>query len=912
MTPPEYAPLVCSVANVLKLFFGEQRVTYAHERVNSKIRVTSYREDFDCLWGIGDEGKSSLIKDLGEEQDQETTIILVYDGVPQISQNPSTSFARVNVADYVSVYDWAIYLLLSLPDSGADVRLLILDVTSKESNSTSAAETFPALLPSMPWVRVCSPFDVRDFQEAFEGGQADFISADFLSVVDSLIDDQFCSYVETETSLINTAKELALEIWRNHLTKPGKRHDVSNLIAPLILARGLDSGDLKPAQTILRGDQRYKALEKLLHTIGVLDSRSGADREIVRPLESEMVERNIFGQFDRVRLLLIDDLADHGYHDAVASLLFGSDRKDEGDLVTSSTDERFIFRSLRNADVLVENLYEAVGIEQGSQDRTDIDWDQPRMLGRSSTPEGPDTHREFDILLLDLRLFRASPERERQTIFLERLVDFYERTRAEKNGDEDLKRAYEAAKNRVESEEEQSPLGQESRSQYSEGSSGRTADIMHLALLPLLLSYVDPSLPIVVFSSTRQQAISDALGDRPGIITTFRKPVISGYAEGLSSANYVVKLSEAISEALRQHEKRCVWGRIIEAEWTHEPIFEVKGKTKGKLRVYNSSQKASPEQHPWKDKTREYVGKQPPIIRGEDVTQDPDVLRRLLAEHYERYIATPRYFDYVTTPLEVLEGALVPSDILEIPEITNAEFALPEDLDSRNKVAGALRNLRNKKAHGFIFPSDGVEVKEKYRIVSIVIFMVFLDFIEGGSGSGNRVGAVRVMRDYLNDKYTHINRSGSEIKPYHLTDDSVISLFEATIFTLSFTQEKAVKSGSGKSFLSNNAIRSIHKMIGLLVPEKLQFLIDPPSPHPNPESKIGEDERIVGEVKFYNKNHDYGFIKGLKGENVYFHATEFEKWIEKDIPSGTLLEFSVEEGAEGPVAKNIRWICRHV
>jgi hypothetical protein len=150
--------------------------------------------------------------------------------------------------------------------------------------------------------------------------------------------------------------------------------------------------------------------------------------------------------------------------------------------------------------------------------------------------------------------------------FLERLIDFHDQSGAERLDDPQLERAVDAAEARVRQDS--------SRSQKD------VSELIHLALLPLLLSYVDPSLPIVLFSSTRQQAVIDAVSHRPGIITSFQKPVISGYAEERSPRDYVANLSEALTDALKLHESRCIWKRLVKIDWEEYPPFRATGSEK--------------------------------------------------------------------------------------------------------------------------------------------------------------------------------------------------------------------------------------------------------------------------------------------------------------------------------------------
>lgn len=71
-------------------------------------------------------------------------------------------------------------------------------------------------------------------------------------------------------------------------------------------------------------------------------------------------------------------------------------------------------------------------------------------------------------------------------------------------------------------------------------------------LLPRLLSLLDPTLPIVIFSSTRRSELIDPFRDYANIITTFRKPVLSGMTRNWSEvvkelrADFLTALEQAV------------------------------------------------------------------------------------------------------------------------------------------------------------------------------------------------------------------------------------------------------------------------------------------------------------------------------------------------------------------------------
>ena len=58
-----------------------------------------------------------------------------------------------------------------------------------------------------------------------------------------------------------------------------------------------------------------------------------------------------------------------------------------------------------------------------------------------------------------------------------------------------------------------------------------------------------------------------------------------------------------------------------------------------------------------------------------------------------------------------------------------------------------------------------------------------------------------------------------------------------------------------------------------------------------------------GEVKFYNRNKRYGFIKGDDGTDYFFHETGLSEGIY--VEDNDKVEFTVEDGDRGKKAVDI-------
>jgi hypothetical protein len=88
-----------------------------------------------------------------------------------------------------------------------------------------------------------------------------------------------------------------------------------------------------------------------------------------------------------------------------------------------------------------------------------------------------------------------------------------------------------------------------------------------LAMLPLIISGLDPSLPIILFSSTQHRSVIQAVRGCPNIITDFTKPYIgSDDADASEPAVIMEGLKLAVGRARAHLEIRQVWMEAVR-EW---------------------------------------------------------------------------------------------------------------------------------------------------------------------------------------------------------------------------------------------------------------------------------------------------------------------------------------------------------
>lgn len=673
-------------------------VTGWSEDAQSDLAVFAYSDAFDALWGMEEGGLAEIAANLWMScKGREYSLVVVWDGTEDIGGS------AFDVASHVTPYDWAAALSIALSDqcvtendsSPPRIRFLIFNLFSGREGRSFIERNLYGLQNLLPWL--------QDYRPVVERGQGapevpDVLSPDdpdefrllrqawppWLRDADLLINDLMCPFgIRTmfeggsfQARHIGMLKDL----WRQHLVRPGDRHAIANLLGPLILGEALPEtyrDTLRSANsTSVRGRQ---ALLNVVRCLGLVSSDDPNGREGARNQ----------GAAPGLRLRLIDDQFDLGFHHILGFCAFGSEYK--GKQVSTAGDS-WCFNlpkvgSLRCTATLKPVLDTLRKVEPVK------DWSLPRAL------KIPDC----DVLVLDLRLWRAGDATARRSFF-EEVVKVARELGANAIAEPEFRRCFAAAQ--------------------ALATGADISEIEALALPALLVSHYDEALPIVLFSSTHQREVIERVSHRPNIITTFAKPLLSGYELTQRSGEYLERLAAALRRASRLHEARGVWERLCAATWAWDPPFQMfkspKGPDTGTIRQTFNTPDGIP---------------QPPNLRGDD-------LRRILALRFRISLTGENYFDFAAAPYEMIEGALTP-DGDDLPMLNSDDqracsFSVLGPLHSggsrRNELASALAYLRHRRAHGYVLPPASTSEREAWRKTTILEFLLLLDYIQASDG----------------------------------------------------------------------------------------------------------------------------------------------------------------------------------
>jgi len=690
----------------------------AEECPRAVCRVLSYRRDFAYAWGVTGQDGPTLIDWVMADAPVgcERTVVLVVEAVPR--EKTST----IDVARFVGPAAWALTVSrdvldrLSAPASPRPPALRVLIVDLRRPDQIGSLGLEAGLGVTMPWVQGYGVLERPDLGSRLTGATplplcrralawrafgaasaallADLMEVDRVTSLAQALDE---SQRDGEPDRYARLLEAACTVWAATLGSPAHRHHVGNLVAPLLLAEGLGQPDLVGTSPPL------EALRRLLRAVGVLPRPEGPEsptpaaaapmgeppsppvelgsappataagaREPAGLLVAEPEPVRVFpsGPSGPPRLLLVDDQFALGYHRVLASVLFGPASTgvqiDETDgAVWRAQGSQGTLKCQASPDDLLKHVPESA----------DMDWSTPRWFARC------------DALLLDLRLY-ATPEERR--IFFDRLLSRRQQA-CEKLGQSDphVARAYDAAWKLAGGQPGDEPTA--------------------LALLPLLLSHFDPSLPIVLFSSSEQRRVLVHLLHRPAIIVDFSKPAPADPRAWRTPAESVTDLRGALAKALRLAEARFVWRRIVELTGL---------RTAGKERF--------PQLQP---------------------------MKQVLAGLYQRYILTERYFDFIGIPYELIEyyaGGI--------------EQVFPNQ--PAKGTAHALRLLRHRKAHGYETQA-GALAEADFRETALVAFLAFVDLLGNRKAvPAGRKDLWKEIESLIKDRVSTVEEAGDRLRAF--------------------------------------------------------------------------------------------------------------------------------------------------
>jgi len=674
------------------------------------LAVFSYKEEFEQLWGLDggaykkEEGIGLILKDLNSwswaEKDKTLTIVIVWDGMPDSGPDSSSVHSFVGPYDWALALSWRIYGFGGAKLDQIKLRVLIFDVRIEKGRSS-----FAARLNLLPWIRSYQVDNMEAFAE------------DLLKLSAPAEDLLKLSAPETTNGGYNRTRDdvgLTRDLWYQTLLKVEDRHSVANQLAPWFLAEGFfNIKGIEGFKTekrkhlkkrIITQSSMRLALHSILRHSGFLEENeqlgmgNGDEESVLRDIVGPEIkkicpEQVVFSRRKGVKFMLVDDHFDLGYEDVLKLLLL-------------QRGGNHCLAPFNNLEIIYEQLKEYVG-DVGNGELRKQWWRQPRRLFKD----------KCDVLFLDLRFWDNDARRQE---IMKELVDYAEKLHVEACPDENIQIALKAAK-----------AAREEGSGFPLGA---------LTLLPLLLSQLDRTFPIILFSSSHQRAVSEMLHHRRNIITSFAKPMISGYGERIPMTRSIYNLAHAVNKALDLHEARIVWERIC--AWHTNVVQD----NNGRLSVTGDVKWQSPRDrgNGWHRRTRkdgsEYYVTDPIEFK---FTED-DCLR--LADLFETYIVGELFYEFMPCCWAFLER-----NIRE-----NAEGLLGGDVErlylqiKRNDATAAnlarlLREFRDKTLHGD-WGRDSFQIGDQNQVrhVALLLFCYLLTYLRIYEHSNRRRSSSRV------------------------------------------------------------------------------------------------------------------------------------------------------------------------
>jgi len=716
-------------------------------RSDYDVAIFSYARDFESLWGLKDGmgGLNGIVNGLAapRQNQDELTILIVWDGMPD------SDGETVAVGHYVTPYDWAMALSITLyrhdwqqDVSPPQVQILILDLASNTVSDAFLQHSFFAFHNVVPWIQDYRPV---------AGGKGELAEVVVNEVVDQaeneakkcetiawlrqtihpdrrdlqrLIDDvlqpgcvmtTFADDFDRKSDL-----EAVVDSWQQQFLRAGDHHAIANLTAPFILSAGLPDSVRPDIQAqIERGALSRRALRQLLKVVGLLHiDEEGGKPSNTLPLLSQ--KGGVFGRRKKVRFLLVDDQYHQGYHHVLASTLFGTNYRSTNVNIKqeswcSSTSNLGSLSCLKTANPILDKLINNGAVE---------DWDLPRNLEEVV---------DCDVLLLDLRLWITAGQKQQ---FMEELVAACDALGAKTliKRDDHFRKAYEK--------------GVKLKDNDKDDEQKKPSEIHALALFPLLLSYYDPSFPIILFSSTHQRDVIEMVSHRKNIIVDFAKPIMSGYGHEHTPSKLIKNLYRALQRAVEMHENRIVWNRL--------PNFEVS--------------MASPVNI----STKIYT------LKRQRTLQENNDWRRALTRVYEHYFVRKQYYDFTSVPWEFIEGSY---NMGSAP-------GKKDEYKCRGNLASGLQWIRHRKTHGRMLRDalSGTDWgKPDLRTCAVLEFLVLLDFLSREQPSDNNyISAWENFSNCLKNKYKKGLGGNKKNLPAHdLIDNSSIKNGEFICLALS-------------------------------------------------------------------------------------------------------------------------------
>lgn len=547
---------------------------------STPICVVDYVKDFKWLWDLenGEHPKKGFEHWLAQRKGKDATVIIGWDGMPSGNNNN-------NILRHVTPLDWALSIsegLLEQKDL-PHLRIMIVDgfpngfIGHFYGQGIFSIEMLDTIKAVMPWLRVGT----------LNEGE---------NVLNNLVSDTFDSF----KSLYNEGIQHQNQVrglnyaWQGITASTGEGHSINNIVGPLLLL-----GDPVQANPLVGALWRRMQLLTGLEGNGQDDQGNGQDNQgLLLTKKVSWVDwkddswkkklKHIQRDQSKLKLLLLDDQWQDGWGEVICKAV-GAEYTRSGITESYSETEFKEIGSHQDQGICVKACNSALWLlgENGPLANTT---DRRFNLRMDKSNE-----RAQEILLLDLRLFSRQPV-SKEAQFIENLLERVENLQNDRSGklpwpgfnEDELQGVHDWVK----------------AAKSSQSSKLRQHPDYHKAitLLPRLISLIDLSYPIILFSSTGRREIVEKFKEYGNILTGFEKPRLAGTQSDnivpITASNFV----NAFDRALTFLTVRCFCASLptpktfdlpefLKGRWTIELYLDEDGSE------INKKGKPSPEKH---------------------------------------------------------------------------------------------------------------------------------------------------------------------------------------------------------------------------------------------------------------------------------------------------------------------------
>lgn len=551
-----------ALLKILSLRFQNQEVSIGEEFCSySQCHILSYQEHFSLCWQSWEK-----IRDwVSTPSTSQKNLILLWDGVPTIDK---TASSNIRVEDYLTPLDWSVAFSLHLYESNANsipnLRILIWDMQMDRYSHTHSVRFFrmfnKLVVPAMKWIRVFRTNEKETYWQ---------LSHLWLNCTREEEHESFNGLAPTMRSHLKPGlcegELLQLKrFWSVNLTDPsvaGDHHAISNLVGPILL--GVDN--------LGQQDVFVTALHSLLTWLGLLPKSMSAgqganpqiDLDSTPYVETLKQINKLDGGPEPLRILLLDDHSSKlGWGVWLRHMLqldspsnFNPDIEYKEPVLIGEKKGKFQhdveLYACESAMDFWENVRQCNHIGEKQNDQKNR-YNFKVSIGNKEVP--------IDILLLDLRLF-ANKKFHEEVEFYKGLSSYIEE-RIKRDNRFSLD-AFTQANKWLEAVSNEQELNEEC-TEYFET----------ITWLARILSSIDFSLPIMLFSSTKKREIIQPLLPFRNIITLFDKPTYHHVISPSIREVTYEKLSEALIQALQMAYARrfCSFLKILSDGSDKKPI----------------------------------------------------------------------------------------------------------------------------------------------------------------------------------------------------------------------------------------------------------------------------------------------------------------------------------------------------